>query len=152
MAISNNYSIFLLGGGSELVKNTENTILNTYPNLNIVGSHHGYFNLTDTKVTDYINSCNPDILFVGMGDPRQVLWSEHVKSFVRAKLIITCGGMFKIISGDLERVSEFWRDSGFEWLFRLMREPSHTWKRYLIGNPKFLLRLFYYKFSNSRGL
>ena len=53
---------------------------------------------------------------------------------------MTCGGMFKIISGELERLSPKWRRNGFEWVFRLWQEPA-TWRRYLMGLPLFGLRI-----------
>jgi N-acetylglucosaminyldiphosphoundecaprenol N-acetyl-beta-D-mannosaminyltransferase len=75
-----------------------------------------------------------------MGDPRQVLWVEKWRHHLEVRLVLTCGGMFKILAGELERLSEPWRRRGFEWLYRLWQEPQ-TWRRYLLGLPLFGLRV-----------
>ena len=87
-----------------------------------------------------INAARPDILWVGMGDPRQVVWTEKWRRRLQVGLVLTCGGMFKIVAGELARLPEPWRRRGFEWLYRLWQEPG-TWRRYLLGLPLFGLRV-----------
>lgn len=87
-----------------------------------------------------INAARPDILWVGMGDPRQVVWTEKWRRRLQVGLVLTCGGMFKIVAGELARLPEPWRRRGFEWLYRLWQEPR-TWRRYLLGLPRFGLRV-----------
>jgi N-acetylglucosaminyldiphosphoundecaprenol N-acetyl-beta-D-mannosaminyltransferase len=55
-------------------------------------------------------------------------------------LVMTCGGMFKIVAGELARLSPKWRQQGFEWAYRLWQEPG-TWRRYLVGLSLFGLRV-----------
>ena len=59
---------------------------------------------------------------------------------MEARLVLTCGGMFKIVSGELARLSPRWRQKGFEWVYRLWQEPC-IWRRYLMGLPLFGMRL-----------
>ena len=87
-----------------------------------------------------INAARPDILWVGMGDPRQVLWASAWRQQLEVGLVLTCGGMFKIVSGELARLPPRWRQKGFEWVYRLWQEPA-TWRRYLLGLPLFGLRV-----------
>jgi N-acetylglucosaminyldiphosphoundecaprenol N-acetyl-beta-D-mannosaminyltransferase len=64
---------------------------------------------------------------------------------------LTCGGMFKIVAGDLVRLSSRWRQNGFEWAYRLWQEPS-TWRRYLVGLPLFGARVLVQSLRNEERL
>jgi len=140
LAARRGYRFFLLGGEEGLAERTRIQALRQYPKLQIVGVHHGYFAFKDEQIIATLNAARPDILWVGMGDPRQVLWTEWVKERLDAGVVITCGGMFKIVAGELERASRQWRQRGFEWLYRLIQEPQ-TWRRYLLGLPTFGARV-----------
>ncbi|MDD2901266.1 MAG: WecB/TagA/CpsF family glycosyltransferase [Syntrophales bacterium] len=131
---------FLLGGEPGLAERARDKALEEYPGLQIVGTHNGYFDLEDETPVKLINAAAPDILWVGMGDPRQALWVEKWRQHLKVKLILTCGGMFKIVSGELDRLSSHWRQKGCEWIYRLWQEPRN-WRRYLLGLPAFGLRV-----------
>ncbi len=145
LAVARGYSFFFLGGEPGLAERARDRALMDYPGLQIVGTHHGYFDLKDTGPIDQINAAAPDVLWVGMGEPRQALWVEAWRQHLRAKLILTCGGMFKIVAGELERVPHKWRQRGWEWLYRFWQEPR-TWRRYLLGLPAFGLRVLASRF------
>lgn len=140
-ALRRGYRFFLLGGEEGLAERAASKAKEQYPELQIVGTRHGYFDPDDSGAVDAINEARADVLWVGMGDPRQVLWCEHVKERLGVGLAITCGGMFRIVAGELKRVDERWRRRGFEWFFRLLQEPRYTWRRYLLGLPAFGFRI-----------
>jgi N-acetylglucosaminyldiphosphoundecaprenol N-acetyl-beta-D-mannosaminyltransferase len=140
LAVARGYRFFLLGGEPGLAERAASKALSEYPGLHLVGAHHGYGDFQDENLLAEINTARPDILWVGMGDPRQALWAAAWRRQLQAGLVLTCGGMFKIISGELERLSPKWRQNGFEWVYRLWQEPA-TWRRYLVGLPLFGLRL-----------
>jgi N-acetylglucosaminyldiphosphoundecaprenol N-acetyl-beta-D-mannosaminyltransferase len=140
MAVQHGYRCFLLGGEPGLAERAADQVRHRYHGLDIVGTHHGYFDFEDEQLIDEINAVRPDILWVGMGDPRQVLWSAKWRHQLEASLVLTCGGMFKIVAGELERLAPKWRQNGFEWAYRLWQEPS-TWQRYLVGLPVFGVRV-----------
>jgi N-acetylglucosaminyldiphosphoundecaprenol N-acetyl-beta-D-mannosaminyltransferase len=150
LAAERGYRFFLLGGEEGLAERARVQALRQYPQLQIVGTHHGYFAFDDEQIIDTLNAARPDILWVGMGDPRQVLWTEKVKERLNAGLVITCGGMFKIIAGELGRASRQWRQRGFEWLYRLIQEPQ-TWRRYLLGLPAFGARVLAQRLLGHRN-
>lgn len=135
------YSFFLLGGEEGLAARAAETATKEYPKLKIAGTRNGFFDFADRSVVETINAARPDVLWVGMGDPRQALWVEAVRTELNAGLAVTCGGMFKIVTGQIERVDEKWRRRGLEWFFRLLQEPKYTWRRYLLGLPAFGFRL-----------
>ena len=61
--------------------------------------------MRDPAIAQLINLAQPDVLWVGMGDPRQALWADAWRSRLHVPLILTCGGMFKIVAGELNRIS-----------------------------------------------
>lgn len=140
LALARRYRFFFLGGEPGLAERAASKALSEYPGLQIVGAHHGYGDFRDEHLLAEINAARPDILWVGMGDPRQTLWAAAWRQQLQVGLVMTCGGMFKIISGELARLSPKWRQHGFEWVYRLWQEPA-TWRRYLMGLPLFGLRI-----------
>lgn len=140
LAQARGYRFFLLGGEPGLAERAAAKARQQYPGLQIVGAHHGYFELDDAEIVARINAAAPDILWVGMGDPRQALWTDAVRRQLQAGLVLTCGGMFKIVAGELARLPRKWRRRGFEWLYRLWQEPR-TMRRYLVGLPLFGARV-----------
>ena len=125
LAIKRGYRFFLLGGEPGLAERARTKALARYPGLQIVGAHHGYFDPGDPEMVSLINAAAPDILWVGMGDPRQVLWTDAWRRHLKVPLVVTCGGMFKIVAEELERIPHRWRQRGFEWVYRLWQEPAH---------------------------
>ena len=140
MAARRGYRFFLLGGEPGLAERARDNALRNYPGLDIAGVHHGYFNGREKEVINLINEKKPDILWLGTGEPRQAVWADKHRDQLDVSLVVTCGGMFKIIAGDLRRVDDKWRRRGFEWLFRMLQEPR-TARRYLLGLPLFGARV-----------
>ena len=103
-AIKRGYRFFLLGGEPGLAERARDRSLARYPGLRIVGAHHGYFDPGDPEIVGRINAAAPDILWVGMGDPRQVLWTDAWRQHLKVSLVVTCGGMFKIVAEELARI------------------------------------------------
>jgi N-acetylglucosaminyldiphosphoundecaprenol N-acetyl-beta-D-mannosaminyltransferase len=144
------YSFYLLGGEEGLAERTIEVTLQKYPGLRFAGFHNGFFEMDDEKIIEKINAAQPDILWVGMGEPRQFIWAEKHKGRLKARLLITCGGLFKFVSGEVKRAPERVHRSGFEWLFRSIQEPRLIW-RYFTGLPLFGLRVLTQRFFGHRG-
>jgi N-acetylglucosaminyldiphosphoundecaprenol N-acetyl-beta-D-mannosaminyltransferase len=114
-----------------------------YPRLEIAGMHHGYFDSrhTSTIVND-INTSGAHILLVAMGAPRQDLWLAALREELRVPILMGVGGLFDFYSGNIRRAPMWMREIGLEWVWRLLQEPERMWRRYLIGNPLFLYRVW----------
>ncbi|MGQ9919957.1 MAG: WecB/TagA/CpsF family glycosyltransferase [Desulfobacca sp.] len=140
LAVQHNLRFYLCGGEPGLAERARERALAAYPGLAIVGVHDGFTDIFAPHTIEAINASRADIVWAGLGDPLQAHWAWTVRPHLQAKLIITCGGMFKIVAGDLQRVSPAWQQRGFEWLYRLCQEPQ-TWRRYLLGLPLFGLRV-----------
>jgi len=135
-SISNNWSFFFFGDKEE----TLNKISNVNPELKISGMQNGYI-FDNQKLVNEINTSNPDILLVGLGSPKQENWIANHKFSLNVNAIIAVGDGIKMFSGTKKRGPTFIQKLGFEWVVRLMHEPKRLWKRYLIGNPIFIIKI-----------
>ena len=112
-----------------------------YPNLKIVYAFSPPFRpLTDnedTEITSEINQKNPDLLFIGLGCPKQENWMAAHKNKVSA-VMHGVGASFDFYAGNVKESPEWLGKLGLEWLFRLTQEPKRLWRRYLILNPRFV--------------
>jgi len=110
--------------------------------IQIVGSHApGYIKVGEKENSDVlheINQCKPDILWVGLGAPKQDYWMALHQQQLNVPVMIGVGAAFDFLSGVRAKAPQWMQRSGFEWLFRLSQEPRRLWKRYLIGNSVFL--------------
>ncbi len=92
----------------------------------------------DDKIVKDINNNSPDIIWVGLGSPRQDLWMYEHRDRVNAPLMIGVGAAFDFLAGMKPQAPRWIRNNGFEWLFRLTTEPKRLWRRYLVDNSLFL--------------
>lgn len=135
-AVRRDLSFFLLGATEEANKRAEDELTSRYPGLRIVGRRHGYFSAEDEgEVVDEINRTAPDLLWVGLGVPKEQEFVERNRQRLNnVGAIKTCGGLFDYLSGKSRRAPEWMQDCGLEWLYRLIQEPGRLWQRYLFTN------------------
>ena len=155
LAVSRDFTLFFLGARPGIAEKAATKLREKFPSLNVVGTHHGYFDKTrdsveNKKVIDEINLAKPDILIVGFGMPVQEQWLMENWEDIDAKVALTGGAVFDYISGELQRGPRWMVDYGFEWLARLLIEPRRLWRRYIVGNPLFLWRVFKQKIGFYR--
>ncbi|WBW50463.1 WecB/TagA/CpsF family glycosyltransferase [Peptoniphilus equinus] len=157
LAKDKGYSLFLLGTKPEIVKQAYDN-LKQDADLNIVGYHDGYFKGAHLGMADHeeemtvvaqINSLKPDIIFLGMGYPKQELWIDHNKDRLDAKLIIGNGGVIDILAGVANRAPELFIKLNLEWLYRLIQEPSRIKRQAAL--PKFIVSVITHKNSVVGG-
>ncbi|MER8376082.1 WecB/TagA/CpsF family glycosyltransferase [Mesorhizobium sp. M1406] len=112
--------------------------------------HDGYFSAAQqTEIVDRIAALRPDVLLVAMGVPRQELWIERHIDARHCTLPIAVGALLDFLSGSVPRAPLWMRRLRLEWLFRLAVEPGRLWRRYVVGNPLFLLRVVRQRFSRA---
>jgi N-acetylglucosaminyldiphosphoundecaprenol N-acetyl-beta-D-mannosaminyltransferase len=137
-------SMYLLGSEPGFAAEAAARLLRRHPRLQIVGTHHGYFDLDSAhgeRVLEDVNARRPDILLVGMGTPKQELWVERHADTLDVGVLWTVGALFDYVSGRTPRAPGWLADNGLEWIFRLAIEPQRMWRRYLLGNPVFVSRV-----------
>ena len=144
------HGIFLLGAREGVAESTASNMQERYPGLNISGYHHGYFTPDEEDgVIDSINASGADVLFVAMGAPQQEKWIARNREKLNTSILMGVGGLFDFYSGGVSRAPVWLREVGLEWVWRLLQEPGRMWRRYVIGNPLFLYRVWKQKRRNG---
>lgn len=95
----------------------------------------------DREVVDRINAARPDVLWVGLGLPKQDIWIHERLERLKVPVAIGVGAAFAFIAGTVERCPDWIGRIGFEWLYRLAKEPKKLWRRDFIEGPMFLFHL-----------
>jgi N-acetylglucosaminyldiphosphoundecaprenol N-acetyl-beta-D-mannosaminyltransferase len=143
-------SMFFLGTRQDVIERAASVMKEKFPQLNIAGVHHGFFNKElesseNQDILSEINSVHPNILVVGFGMPSQEKWILENWDKLQVNVVIPVGAYFDYVAGDVVRAPHWMTDHGLEWLGRLIIEPRRLWKRYILGNPKFIWRVFMQK-------
>ncbi|MFI3185054.1 MAG: WecB/TagA/CpsF family glycosyltransferase [Methylococcaceae bacterium] len=137
------HRLFLLGGLPGVAELAASAMQERYPELLITGVHDGFFDdEQEAQVIKTINNSGADILLVGFGAPKQELWLSRNRGQIQATVCLGIGGLFDYYSGRIARAPVWLREIGLEWTWRLIQEPGRMWKRYIIGNPLFLYRVW----------
>ena len=140
-AEKNDLSVGFYGGRQTVIDAILERAEKDYPNLKIVYAFSPPFRpLTeseDAEITSEINRKKPDILFMGLGCPKQENWMWAHKEKVKS-VMLGVGASFDFFAGNVKESPEWLGKLGLEWLFRLTQEPKRLWRRYLILNPRFI--------------
>ncbi|PZX05922.1 N-acetylglucosaminyldiphosphoundecaprenol N-acetyl-beta-D-mannosaminyltransferase [Psychrobacillus insolitus] len=129
-------SIYLYGAKPGVADQAAQALRSKYPSLKIAGIQDGY-EQDNEKVIQKINEVKPEILFVAMGSPRQENWIEANRDRLYPSLYQGVGGSFDVLAGNVKRAPKLFLNTGTEWLYRLMIEPTRI-KRQL-ALPLFLV-------------
>jgi N-acetylglucosaminyldiphosphoundecaprenol N-acetyl-beta-D-mannosaminyltransferase len=136
-------SIYLLGARPGIAAAAAESMRRRYPSLRIAGTRDGYFDAdTQAAVIKAVNDSGADILLVAFGAPRQDLWIAEHRDALAPRVCFGVGGLFDFYSGRIARAPVWMREIGLEWLYRLLQEPGRMWRRYVVGNPLFLFRVW----------
>lgn len=142
--------IFLLGANETRVQLAKEHIERVYPRHQVVGARNGYFDMSDCdSVCTEINRAAPDLLLVGMGNPRQEYFIVQNRAHLDATVAIGVGALFDFMSGSVIRAPKMVQAAGLEWLFRLLQEPRRLFRRYVVGIPRFFAALVRLKYGKA---
>ena len=137
LADKNRYSIFMYGAKTETIERAAIVIQQRYPNLIVSGKIDGYEE-NQNKILQTINEAKPQILFVALGSPKQELFIQENMEYLNVNVFQGVGGSFDVFSGNVKRAPSFFLNTGTEWLYRLVSQPSRI-KRQL-ALPQFLIK------------
>jgi len=142
-SVTMGYRHFFYGGENGVPELLAAVLKKRFPSLQVVGTFSPPFRpLTveeDEQIVQMINEADPDIVWVGLGTPKQELWMAEHRERLKAPVLIGVGAAFDFLSGRKPQAPRWIQRSGLEWLFRLVNEPKRLWKRNLVNNPTFLV-------------
>lgn len=139
-AVKEGYKIFFYGSKEEVNKAAVEKLRNIYPGIQIVGRSSGYVKENQMpSLVGEINGSGADILFVGLGSPKQEQWIQAYLPKLNVKVCQGIGGTLDTITGNVKRAPIFFRWIGLEWLYRLIKEPKRIRRQIVL--PIFALKL-----------
>lgn len=140
LAATEDKRVYLLGAKAGIANEAKVNLERAFEGLDICGTSSGYFTAEEEpEIIERINASGAEIVVVGMGVPLQEKWiARNKEKFTHAKIIVAGGAIIDFSAGRVKRAPPFIRAMGLEWLFRFAQEPRRLFRRYLIGNWKFL--------------
>lgn len=137
------YTFFLYGGMPGAPDKIEDYLKQRFDGIQVVGKYSPPFRALspeeDQKICDMINAARPDIVFVGLGSPKQDVWIAEHRERIRGSILVASGATFDFFSGRIQQAPEWIRNAGLEWLFRLTKDFRRLWIRYTVYNLIFVV-------------
>jgi N-acetylglucosaminyldiphosphoundecaprenol N-acetyl-beta-D-mannosaminyltransferase len=135
--------LYLYGGHNQgaLVELALN-LRRRYPGVRIVGGysppHRELYDDERAAVIDEINRSGADVVWVGIGVPKQEKWMAQIRDELEAPVLVGVGAAFDFHAGRVPQAPNWMQEAGLEWAYRLVREPRRLWRRYMRYNPRFV--------------
>jgi N-acetylglucosaminyldiphosphoundecaprenol N-acetyl-beta-D-mannosaminyltransferase len=138
LSVERGYRIFFLGAAPGVAERAANELRRIMPGVIIAGTYGpplGPINDEENaRMVEHVRAARPDALFVALGAPRQDYWIQQHLAAVNVPLCAGVGGVFNFLAGEMRRAPEWMQRAGFEWMYRLLQEPSRLWRRYLVDD------------------
>lgn len=136
---------FFYGGAPGVADELARRLEDRFPGLNVAGTHCppmvSVGELESEETIREINDSGADIVWVGLGTPKQDWWVANHRPLLTAPVLIAVGAAFDFHTGRVRQAPTWMQRHGLEWLFRLSQDPKRLWRRYLIDNGLFVARL-----------
>ena len=147
LAHKKNYKIFFFGAKEEVVKSVVDKYTRQYSSNIIAGYRNGYFKKEEEQdIAKEIANSGANILFVAISSPtKENFLYENKELLKKVNFVMGVGGSFDVVSGNVKRAPLWMQNLGLEWFYRFYQEPRRMWKRYLIGNIKFIVLVLKWK-------
>ena len=148
------YRHFLYGSSNQTLERLRATLARRFPGASIVGWISPPFRPLsedeDRAIISSINDSGADIVWIGLGTPKQERWMAEHRDALAAPVLIGVGAAFDFHAGMIRQAPRLLQRSGLEWLFRICMEPRRLWRRYLTNVPSFILRILAQKIGLHR--
>jgi N-acetylglucosaminyldiphosphoundecaprenol N-acetyl-beta-D-mannosaminyltransferase len=146
------FSVYFMGAMPGVAAKAAAILEKRFPGLKVTGTHSPSFGFEKNEdecreIAAKIKTAKPDILFIGLGSPKQEKWTDRWIAEHQVPLSVMVGISFDYVAGTVKRAPAWMQKSGLEWLFRLCVEPKRLWKRYLVDDPKY----FWYVLKQKTG-
>ncbi len=135
------HKVFLFGSQPGVAAKAARTAESMVPGLEIAGTRSGFFKAREeADIIAAINASGADVVLVAMGVPRQDVWIARNRHRLNARVVFGVGAQFDFWADRVSRAPMVLRKAGLEWVWRFAIEPRRMFKRYVLGNPEFVLR------------
>ncbi len=145
-------SCFFLGSSETTLSAIKEKASKEYPNVKVYTYSPPYkeeFSNSDNyEMISAINRINPNVLFIGLTAPKQEKWAYKHFDKLKTGHICCIGAVFDFYAGTINRAPKLMIKFGLEWFYRLLKEPRRMWRRYMIGNAKFIFYIIKEKYFN----
>jgi len=151
LAYKKNYKVFFFGAKEDVVKTVVDKYTSQYSSDIIAGYRNGYFKKEEEQdIAREIADSGANILFVAISSPtKENFLYENKELLKKVNFVMGVGGSFDVVSGKVKRAPVWMQNHGLEWFYRFAQEPKRMWKRYLVGNSKFIFLVLREKFSKN---
>lgn len=141
LAASRGWPVYFLGAAPGVAAAAANRLTGRIPALKVVGVRDGLFGRDrDAEVAEGVRAAGADLVLVALGNPLQERWLDRWLPVTGARIGTGVGAFFDFQAGAVQRAPGWMNRLGLEWAHRLALEPRRMWRRYLIGNPLFVVR------------
>jgi len=140
LAASRDWGVFLLGAEPGVAEDAADRLMSRIEGLRVVGICHGFTGEDDESLVERVRDANASFLIVALGSPRQEIWLDRNLEATGVLVGVGVGAFLDFSAGRVKRAPRWMNEMGIEWCFRLFQEPRRLWRRYVVGNPVFLLR------------
>jgi len=143
-AAERGWRVYFLGGAPGVAALARDKLREALPRLQVVGVDAPRIDIDEpatsqSALLERIRAVSPHLVLVALGAPKQEIWIDLVRDHLRPAVLFGVGASLDFVAGTIPRAPPWMSDWGFEWLFRLTREPRRLWRRYLVRDPKFVL-------------
>jgi len=140
-------SVYFLGGNPSVAEAAAVKLKDRNPDLIVSGIYSPPFGFEldpeeTSQIISRVNDSGARILFIGVGTPKQEKWAYSNLASLNTGPILCIGASFDFIAGTVKRAPRFIQKSGFEWLWRLIKEPRRLWRRYILRDSRFIILAF----------
>ena len=153
LASEKKYKVFFFGAKEEVVKRVVDIYSKQYNSNIVAGYRNGYFKKEEEQdIAREIANSGANMLFVAISSPtKENFLYENKDLLKKVNFVMGVGGSFDVVSGKVKRAPLWMQNSGLEWFYRFAQEPKRMWKRYLVGNSKFIFLVLKEKFSKNKN-
>jgi N-acetylglucosaminyldiphosphoundecaprenol N-acetyl-beta-D-mannosaminyltransferase len=141
--IEKGYRHYFYGGAPGVSEKLATVLQQQFPGLQVVGVDSPPFRKLTLEEVEAeqarIQAAHPDIVWVGIGSPRQEIWMSENIDRLNVPVLVGVGAAFDFLSGNKRQAPGWVQRNGLEWFYRLVSEPRRLWRRYLLGYPRFVV-------------
>lgn len=154
LAAKKGYKLYFMGAMPGVAAQAAEVLARRFPGLKVVGTYSPSFGFEKNEaecesIVQRIVEAAPDVLFIGLGSPKQEKWNDRFLQRHHVPVSIGVGISFDYVAGTVKRAPRWMQDLGFEWLWRLCSEPKRLWKRYLVNDPAFFWLILRQKWTKK---